>query len=193
MNAPDLPRITLRVIEVFDLLQIPYRIGGSLASSALGVPRATLDADLVADLRLPHAEPLATALQSDFYVSVAMIREAVRGCGSFNLLHLASGFKVDVFVLKNRAFDRQAFARVVLRAWPDEHDPPVAFSTAEDILLHKLEWYRLGDEISDRHWRDIVGVIRVQSDRLDRDYLHKWSVELRVADLLDRAFEEAAM
>src|SRR5262245_20028857 len=110
MTIPDLPSVTLLVVETFESLKIAYRIGGPLASSASGVPRASIDADLVADVRNEHADPITARLQPSFYVSPQMIREAVRNRGSFNLLHIASGFKVDVSVVKDRPFDRQAFS-----------------------------------------------------------------------------------
>jgi hypothetical protein len=119
-----------------------------------------------------------------------MIREAVRHRGSFNVLHVATGFKVDVFVVKDRQFDRQAFARHVDRAWP-ETQRTVAFCTAEDVILYKLEWYRMGDETSDRQWSDILGVLRVQNEKLDAEYLRKWAAALKVADLLELAFDES--
>src|SRR3990170_1933881 len=114
MNSLDLPGVTLRVIRALEQLRIQFQIGGSLASSALGVPRSTLDADLVADMLPGHADSLAALLQPDFYVSVPMIRDAVRARSSFNVLHSTSGFKVDVFLVKDRPFDRQAFGRSIL-------------------------------------------------------------------------------
>jgi hypothetical protein len=191
MTIPDLPVVTLFVLDAFESLKIPYRIGGSLASSAMGVPRASIDADLVADVRNEHADPLAARLQPAFYASPKMIREAIRNRGSFNLLHIASGFKVDVFVVKERPFDRQAFARCTVRPWLGTSDRTVAFSTAEDVILYKLEWYRMGDEASQRQWNDVIGVLRVQGEKLDRGYMQTWAAALKVGDLLQRAIDES--
>ena len=188
----DLHSVAMRVIRALEELNVSYQVGGSLASSAMGLPRASLDADLVAELREEHAEGLIDKLGSDFYASANMIREAVRHRSSFNVLHITSAYKVDVFVLKNRAFDRQAFDRTVQRRWPAEPHREVNFCTAEDIILYKLEWFRIGDEVSERQWHDVVGVIQVQGDRLDRQYLEKWAAQLNVADLLQRALEEGA-
>ena len=193
MTAPDLPAVTLFVIQELEKLDVSYQVGGSLASSALGVPRATLDADLVADIGEEHAQPLAASLGPAFYVSAEMICEAVRHRSSFNVLHIASGFKVDVFVLKDRPFDRQAFARTILRPWPGELQRQVPFCTAEDIVLYKLEWYQMGKGISDRQWHDVVGVLRVQGERLDREYLLQWAKELKVSDLLQCASEQSGI
>jgi hypothetical protein len=136
MATQELSQVTLVVIQAFEALNIQYRIGGSLASSALGVPRASIDADLVADVRIEHADPLAACLQPSFYASANMIRDAVRQRGSFNVLHISTGFKVDVFVVKDRPFDRQAFARHTDRPWLGDSSRTVAFSTAEDVILY---------------------------------------------------------
>lgn len=85
--------VTTTVTDALDALGVPYAIGGSLASAVHGVMRATMDADLVADLRMEHAEPLARALGDAFYADVEMIRGAVRRHGSFNLIHMETAFK----------------------------------------------------------------------------------------------------
>lgn len=184
--------VTMMVIDVLDTLGAPYAIGGSLASALHGVMRATMDADLVADLRPEHAEPLAQALGNAFYADVEMIRDAIRRHGSFNLIHLETMFKVDVFVAKPRAFDRSQLARRQLHLLSEDPEHHAYVTSAEDIVLSKLEWYRMGSEVSDRQWSDVLGVLKVQGSRLDRDYIHRMAVELGVADLLERAFEEAS-
>ncbi|MGA9348553.1 MAG: hypothetical protein WBW48_07080 [Anaerolineae bacterium] len=183
--------VTLAVVDALDALGVPYAIGGSFASALHGVMRATMDADLVADLRLEHVEPLAQALGDAFYADVEMMRDAVRRRGSFNLIHLDTMFKVDVFVARPRPFDRSQLARRQLHLLSEDPERRAYVTSAEDVILSKLEWYRMGSEVSDRQWRDVLGVLRVQGDRLDRDYLRRMSVELGVTDLLERALEEA--
>ena len=183
--------ITLLVIEAFEKLNVSYLIGGSLASALHGTARSTLDTDLVADLSPEQANPLVEMLQQDFYIDQGMILDAIEHYSSFNVIHLKTAFKVDVFITKPRAFDKIQFQRRRLEVVANEPERRAYVTTAEDIVLVKLEWYRLAGEVSDRQWRDILGVLKVQKGRLDLDYLRKWAAELHVTDLLQRAMKES--
>jgi hypothetical protein len=182
---------TMTVADALDTLGVSYAIGGSFASALHGVMRATMDADLVADLRMEHIEPLVRVLGDAFYADAEMMRGAILHHSSFNVIHLETMFKVDVFVAKPRAFDRSQLARRQLLLLSEEPERRAYVASAEDVVLSKLEWYRMGDETSDRQWRDVLGVLKVQGDRLDRDYMRRMASGLRVSDLLERAFEEA--
>jgi hypothetical protein len=181
------------VADALEALGVRYRVGGSVASSALGVGRSTLDIDLVADLRPVHIEALVERLAGDYYIDAEMIRDAIARRSSFNLIHLASMMKVDIFILKPREFDQQAFARSIEKQVGD--DPPRRFplTTAEDIVVHKLEWYRLGGEVAQRQWDDVLGVLRLQGSALDLVHLRHWANELGLDDLLARALAEAGL
>jgi hypothetical protein len=187
----DFIRVVLQVVGVLEELGVPYAIGGSLSSSAHGIMRATMDADIIADLQPEHIQPFLAALSSDFYADEATIRDAIYRRSSFNLIHYQTAFKVDIFIPKLRPFDQMQLIRrtpVVMGADPGQR---VYLTSPEDIILAKLEWYRMGGEVSDRQWQDVIGVLTVRADDLDLDYLHHWADQLGVRDLLERALAEA--
>ena len=183
--------ITLRVIQELDRLNVPYFIGGSLASALYGEPRATIDADIIADLKNEHVAPLVRALSNEFYIAQDAALDAIRAQRSFNVIHLATSFKVDVFIRKRRAFDDAQFERRTRQIVSADPERSAYIATAEDTILAKLEWYKIGGAVSDRQWRDILGVLKTQSDALDQDYLRRMANQLGVTDLLERALREA--
>ncbi|MCG2783987.1 MAG: hypothetical protein L6461_02665 [Anaerolineae bacterium] len=183
----DSTQITLFVTQTLEGLGILYAVGGSLASSLHGVMRSTLDVDIVADMRLEHIQPLVAALSKDFYADDEMMRDAIEHHSSFNLVHYETAFKVDIFIQKLRAFDKMQLERRRASIITTDPEQSIYITSPEDTILAKLEWYRLGDEVSDRQWRDILGVLKTRAGELDLDYLHKWAKELKVSDLLERA------
>lgn len=192
MTAPDLVAALLPVIEALDSLGVRYYVGGSVASSIHGVPRASIDADLIAELGAEHVAPLAARLSALYYLDEGRMRDAVARRLSFNVIHLATMFKIDVFVSKGRPFDLEASGRARLEALGESPDAPKAMvGSPEDTLLAKLEWYRRGGESSERQWSDILGLLRVRTGRLDLAYLAEWARALGVADLLERASRQA--
>jgi hypothetical protein len=188
---PESVSVLMFVVDIFEHLHIPYLVGGSMASALYGVARSTLDADIVAEIHQEQVGALVKALGNEFYADDQLIRDAIRHRSSFNLIHLRTILKVDVFLHKERPFDRIQFQRKVEQVLSVNPEQKVFMTTAEDIILAKLEWYRLGGEVSDRQWRDILGVLKVQAGRLDLDYLRQWAAELKVADLLQRALKES--
>jgi hypothetical protein len=176
--------VALAVVRTLDSLGVPSTIGGSIASSFAGEPRSTIDIDIVAAIEGRHIPALIHALSPDFYVDAGALRRAVSSRGSVNLIHQATMLKVDIFVAGGTPLDRQQLAR---RRPVEVRPGEVLFvHPPEDILLQKLRWYRLGGEVSDRQWRDVLGIVRVQAGRLDVDYLRTHAPSIDVADLLDR-------
>jgi hypothetical protein len=178
------------VISTLDRLEIAYALSGSFASSTHGANRQTRNADLSVDPFPGKEAALAGSFGPDDYLSLDAIRHAVRDRSTFNIISTSAGFKVDVFVRKDRPFEQSLMNRRVAVTWPDAPDRPVSVVSAEDIILLKLEWYRLGGEVSERQWTDVIGVLRTQVDRLDGAYLDHWAAALGVADLMEQARRE---
>ena len=189
---PEPIAVTLQVTQVLEQLNVTYAIGGSLASAVHGVLRATLDADIVARLQPEHAQPFVASLGNSFYADLETIQDAIQNQTSFNLLHLDTMFKVDIFVAKARSFDQSQLARRQSQQVGSEPDQQLFVVSPEDIILAKLEWYRLGGEVSDRQWQDILGVIKVQHARLDFSYMQRMAIEMNVNDLLNKAIADTS-
>jgi len=182
--------VALRVADALESCGIPYLVGGSVASSINGEPRSTLDIDIVVALAAASVDSLVAALGEDFYADSEALGRAVETRTSANLIHLETSMKVDLFVMGGSPIDEQQMRRRVLVQVSDEPDRYLFICTAEDILLQKLRWFRLGNETSDRQWRDVLGIVLVQGQALDQTYLKQGAARLGVADLLERALEE---
>jgi hypothetical protein len=188
-SALDPIAVALSVVRVLDSLGVPSTVGGSIASSFAGEPRSTIDIDIVAAIDSEHVSAIVDALSPDFYVDANALTRAVRNRASTNLVHHGSHLKVDLFIAGGTPLDTQQLARRQMvkigRDTLPVHPP-------EDILLQKLRWFRLGGAVSDRQWRDILGIVRVQDARLDLGYLRVNAPILNVVDLLERALREAS-
>lgn len=185
--------VLLRVTGVLEKFQTPYMLGGSFASSVYGIPRATHDADLIADLHQETIEPFVKALKNDFYVDPESVQEAVKNKSSFNLIHYDSAFKVDIFITDDTAYSRETFKRKQKQVITPAQSRSIYMLSPEDTVLSKLCWYRMGGEKSDSQWKDIIGVIKVQARRLDTQYIFKWAAAVKVADLAEKAFAQAKL
>ena len=150
--------VTLHVAKALADLGVRYLVGGSLASSLHGIPRATQDVDIVADLALRHVENLSSALKDAFYVDADMMRDAIRRGASFNVIHLATMFKVDIFVLGRDELSREEMARRQVHRVGNLREHELYVASPEDVVVQKLAWYRKGDQISERQWNDLLGV-----------------------------------
>jgi hypothetical protein len=182
--------VTIKVVKVLEECGIPYLIGGSLGSSIYGVPRATMDADLVVKLEVKNIISLVDQLKDEFYIDSDMIKEALNQKACFNLIHLPTMFKVDLFVSKNTPFEQEEFLRRQTETLP-ETGAVLYFASPEDLILHKLLWYQEGGEVSERQWLDALNVYMVQSERLDHDYLRHWAAELEILALLEKLMTDS--
>lgn len=178
---------TLAVVRALERMGVRHYVGGSLASSLHGEPRATNDADIVAELRSTDGARLQKELGDRFYVDPDEFAAAVANQRSFNLVDEVELAKVDVFCVRGEDYQAEALKRTV-RLELETGDPfsEVRVASAEDTILAKLRWYRMGGEVSERQWRDVRGIVLAQRPRLDLDYLKRWAAHLGVSDLLER-------
>lgn len=188
---PEPIAVTAKVTAIFEELNVPYFIGGSLASTLYGMVRTTPSSDLIAGLRAEHIQPLVLALEGEFHIDPEMIADAVARRASFNIIHRETMFKVDVFIPRETAFLKNQFARSRREILSADPEVRAYVATAEDVLLAKLDWFRQAGESSERQWRDVLGILKVQAGALDLAYLRDTAGELGLEGLLERALKEA--
>jgi hypothetical protein len=178
----ELYELLHKMTQTLERLNIPYFITGSVASMAYGEPRLTNDIDIVAGIDEGHIAGLASAFPSDeFYVNDIMIRQAVRERGQFNIIHPASGLKIDIMIRGDSPFDRSRFRRV-RRITAAEHQQ-ANFASPEDVIIKKMEYYREGG--SEKHLRDITGILKISGKELDHDYILDWAGRLGLTKIWD--------
>ena len=174
------------VIAHLDRAEIPYMLTGSLASSYHGEPRATRDLDVVIDPSPAALESLVAELErSGFYVDAGVARRALADRSQFNAIG-ASAEKVDFMIRKERPFSVEEFAR---REPADLLGTPGFVTTAEDLVLAKLEWAAASD--SDRQRRDVLGILLAGADGLDTSYIERWAAELGIREAWHALIDEA--
>ena len=191
MKKPDIIIALDMVIGCFEKLKIAYYIAGSVASSAYGIARATMDVDLVANIEISQVNSLVKALETDYYIDAGMIRDAIHKRSSFNLIHLETMIKIDVFIVKDQPYDSKALTRRQPDTLDEESSRKFYLSSPEDVILTKLQWYQKGGRVSEQQWKDVLGVLKVQGDNLDLEYLKYWASRLKLSDLLNRSFDDA--
>jgi hypothetical protein len=182
----DLVAALAPVVSAFRDLRIRFYIGGSVASSFHGAARSTMDVDLVCEMAEDQIPHFVSRFDATFYLSEAAIRDAVRRKSCFNLIHLPTSFKVDVFVSRDRPFDRDAMRRATAERLGGVTSIEVPIATAEDSIVSKLEWYRKTNETSERQWDDVSRLIALLGDTVDITYLRSAAESVGVADLLTR-------
>jgi len=155
----------------FSKNRIPYFVTGAVASFIYGEPRLTQDIDIVADVQKKNIPGMLRFFpEGEFYLECLSVERAIRKKTQFNIIHPSSGLKIDVIIPKKSEFDRLRFKR--RRSVRTSEGLEVSYSSPEDIIVSKLEFYREGR--SEKHLRDIAGIIRISGDALDFDYLTVW-------------------
>jgi hypothetical protein len=169
-----------KIVEEFEQLQIPYIVTGAVAAIAYGEPRLTNDIDIVASIEERHISDLLKAFpQDEFFITEEMIRDAILHLGQFNIIHPESGLKVDVILKQNTPFDNSRFDRT-RRIYPSE-TYQANFASPEDVIIKKLEYYKEGE--SEKHLRDITGILKISGDSLDFDYINEWSNRMSFTEI----------
>jgi len=192
METTNILLVLKPFIKVLNELSISYYIGGSIASSVFGLPRSTMDIDIIADIKISHIPHLKKQLENEFYIDEDMIKDAINRISSFNLIHLETAMKIDVFIQQQNNYQKNAKNRRTKDTLiENDKSSEFYFSSPEDIILNKLKWYEMGNRISERQWLDVLGVIKVQGNSLDKEYLKSWAEKIGVSKLLVDAFQEA--
>jgi len=179
-----------QVAGILEALDIPYALGGSMASSLIGEPRSTVDVDVAVRLERGAGVAFLDRANAEFYVPLDAARAAIASHSSFNLVDTAHGLKVDVFVLGDGLLDRMQIERRVRVSIPDLPDP-IWVTSPEDQVLRKLDWFRRGGLKSERQWRDVVTILRVRGDAIDQDYLGDVARQVELSALLEEAMHAA--
>lgn len=189
-ESDDLVDALAPVVAAFQTLRIRHYVGGSVASSFHGAARSTLDVDLVCEMTKDQIPKFLAQFDQDYYLSESAVREAVDRKSCFNLIHLPTSYKVDIFISRGRAFDRQSMARATLETLGELRTVTVPIASAEDSIISKLEWYRKTNETSERQWDDVSRLMRLLGSTIDRSYLREAAESVGVEDLLDRLLGE---
>lgn len=178
------------MLAVLDRFEVPYCIGGSVASSAYGLSRQTNDVDMLADFRAINLSEFCDFLVSEgFYIDSETAISAARDGRMFNAIHKRTLLKFDFYPLR----DGDGFAESELRRrrYVESNVPGLdgvefAVVSPEDAILAKLVWFRKGGETSDRQWYDVTGIVQTRRASLDLNYLREWAARLGVTDILDK-------
>ena len=184
MEITDQEKILITIAKILDDLKIEYFITGGFAVSVWGRPRATFDIDVIIKLVKPNVTTLARALRGICkagYVDENMMADAISNNGEFNFIDPNSGLKVDFWVMRKEGLDVERLKNKKTKIISGQK---VYFSSPEDLILSKLEWYK--ECRSSRHLEDVESIFKISGDKLDKKYLNKWVDKLGLSDFLDK-------
>ena len=188
MTPTDPLAVAAVVGQLLERAGLCYAIGGSVAASLIGEPRSTLDLDIMIDHDIEKTAVLTHELSEGFYVDHESAMTAARERGTFNAIHLGSSLKIDFFVAEDSSLAREALAH--RRRIESPGSPALYFYALEDLVARKLLWFHLGGEVSERQWRDVLGMLRLNADSVDRVRLRALAVGAGVGHLLDKAIRQ---
>ena len=174
-----------KLIAALDHCNIPYMLSGSMCSSFHGQPRATTDADIIIDPTQDQLTHFVKSLGKNYYVNLQTALNALKDSLMFNVIDIQSGWKADLIIRKKRVYSEVEFSRRIRKA---VMGIDLCILSPEDSILSKLEWSKGGE--SQAQLKDAQGVLMVQWNSLDFDYLRKWAKELNVEDLLKQLMNE---
>jgi hypothetical protein len=186
-------RIAAKLAAIFESMHVRYLLGGSLASSTFGEPRATMDIDMVVDLGPEQVAAFVAAVEGEFFTDPDWLLQETRRRGSFQIVHRDSMMRVDVFVpmwTGVHLWKWQVRRRIRL---PTVDNAEIDVTSAEGIVITKLMWFRSGGEVSERQWRDVLGVLKAQRATIDVPTLRMRAAEVGVDDLFERAWTAAGL
>lgn len=179
-------RALVPLADLCAALGLRLQIGGSVATSVYGVARTTLDVDVVLDLPLALVPQFVAGLEDEYMVEFGAVAEAVTSRSSFNIIHQPTVVKIDVFVPAVDGFARHSFERGISDSLEDSATArEFVFATPEDMILHKLIGFELGERVARRQWDDVVGVVAVMHANLDWSYIDRWGASLGLTELVD--------
>lgn len=190
MGEPGDLTVLKNFTDTLDLIGINYVIGGSIASSLYGKVRFTQGVDMTVEPFEGRDDQFFRLVKSDFYISRDAMQQALRQRSSFNVIHLESAFKIDVFIQKDTEFERQLLTRRKFMKLSQRSKKAFSIVSAEDIILLKLRWYQPAGCSSERQWDDVLGILAVQAGKLDFEFLRKWAGVLKISKLLEKVVSE---
>lgn len=177
MEQHELLRYTVRCLESAG---IRYLITGSMASMVYGEPRFTNDVDIVIEVHEDDISRLKGCFpESDFYFSEDALKRALKESGQFNVIHPSTGFKIDFVIRKDNPFDDSRFSRI--KRLKATEDTEASFASPEDVIIKKMQYYKLGG--SEKHLRDITGILKVSEGMIDYGYIESWAEKLDLVDV----------